>query len=164
MAGQYVDNLVQIAVNGDPIDDPEFDPTDRSIESGEITDRIRGSVISGGTYTDSKVIWYLSTKLILSIEVVGEQACGTVSQFDQQIEHIDKVETVNVRFGKELNSKVYVWPKSQLLSSRVGRKVECLFAGPMGLYLYIESSPILMFSTFIKVPEHHPVLYWEETD
>ena len=28
LAGQYVDNLVQIAVNGDPIDDPEFDPTD----------------------------------------------------------------------------------------------------------------------------------------
>ena len=128
---------------------------------------LRGRVIEGGTWTESRFEYYLSNSKMLRFDVQAGKVHWTVSPRPQTVESpagrdVDPV-TLELRAGANQRPRRVLWDREAIFRTRIGRRFKKVVAGAACLWLYTEElSTLLYFSRLVQDPGQRDMLYWTE--
>lgn len=128
---------------------------------------LRGRVIEGGTWTDSRFELYLSNSKTLSFDLKGTRVSWSVeprsaaakSGADRDVSPV----TLELRTGVNKKPRRVLWDREAAFRTRLGRRFKKVVAGETCLWLYTEGqSSLLYFSRLVQGAGQADLLYWTE--
>jgi hypothetical protein len=164
----------KIVLRPSELQEPTFATADEALRNASTPDRknkaeadttlLKDATLTAGSYGDGALELWLSNGLTLTIEARGprvewnlEPTCVRPPRATSSSEPVVLVYPGN----PDLST---IWDRQKLLADRIGKKVQMVFAGHAWLYLYMESSMILLFVSQEIEGSARELLSWAETD
>jgi len=128
---------------------------------------LRGRVIQGGTWTDSRFEVYLSNSKTLGFDLKGTRVAWSVeprspaakSGAERDVTPV----TLELRSGVNKKPRRVLWDREAAFRTRIGRRFKKVVAGETCLWLYTEGqSSLLYFSRLVQGAGQPDLLYWTE--
>ncbi len=160
--GQYPDDRTGYLTLREALDAAQNSP--RALRASAETSLIRGALVLAGRWTDDSLVLYLSNKrtvkFFLAQSIVGwcvedHLAPPLNSQQDEYPLELDFLGPPLERF---------YWNRAGVLGRRLNRQVQRLSATPQSVFLYVDSSPILLVSRLIATDTGRLMLFWDDSD
>ena len=137
----------------------------RSHRSDADTPILAGMLVRDAWWTDEQVVFDLSEEKSLRIYLDHEIPEWSISRASAPritmpiLARMSKA--VVIQLGRQAQ---WEWDRASIMRPRIGDRLTRILARDVWLFLYFERSGILLFTSFLRVPERKPLLSWSETD